>query len=671
MAKISSSFVKELLDRADVFDVINRRVPLKVKGANGWACCPFHNEKTPSFAVNRIKQFYHCFGCGKSGNALNFLMDYEGLSYPDAVEKLADECGMKVRYEGVLKLKEKGAPRLSEVMLKAQQWYQLKLHENPKALKYITDRGLTKQTIEKFGIGFAPDGWRNLSNAYPNIASRFMIACGLQKEGKNGGSSYDFFRNRLMFPIKNVRGQTIAFSARTMTGEEPKYINTGDTELFAKGNEMFGLYEALRAIRSKKRAIVVEGQMDVIQMSQAGFEETCAPLGTAIRETHVQKLLKLTDEIIFSFDGDSAGRKAALHAMEHCLPNLKDNQKASFIFLPEGEDPDSYIKNFGAEAFESFLKEAKPLSEFLLASISEGLNLEVGEDKNIFMARGIEYLEKVKRMTYRAVLFEQMVKAANITETAPFAKKLGLQNQPQQPTPKRFGPYGRNYQDRSYRNGNSSNGTYRKASGFMPYAEIELLREHAGRPREVPSEDNLFKDLLRNFLFYPQLALEVGNQIEDYLESDSSAYSKAIFKFLSLLYAESEEGESVCDIVSTLNTMSPRELENKIESIRLQVKVELSMEEESQIFEELFNNARALGTTLEMARLQNEQILKQLDLRSVLEQKWQASRQFMRATVEEKEQAEERYKKLLDQSLQLKAEINRLTKEINRTNSAL
>ncbi|MCD8338763.1 MAG: DNA primase, partial [Burkholderiales bacterium] len=643
MARISSSFIKELIDRADVFEVVNRRVPLKVKGPNGWACCPFHNEKTPSFSVNRDKQFYHCFGCGKSGNALSFIMEYEGLSFVDAVERLAAEYGMPVKYDGSSRPRNSDAPKLSEVMLQAQQLYQIKLQDNPKAMQYITNRGLTRKTIEKFGLGFAPDSWRTLSAAFPNIQSKYFIALGLQKEGKNGGTPFDFFRNRLMFPIKNIRGQIIAFSARTMTGEEPKYINTGDTELFQKGNEMFGLYEALRAIRAKKRAIVVEGQMDVIQMSQAGFEETCAPLGTAIRETHVQKLLKLTDEIIFSFDGDTAGRKAARHAMEHCLPNLQAQQKARSVFHPEGEDPDSYSKNNGAAAFEKFLKEAKPLSEFLISSISEGLNLSVGEDKNIFMARGIELLEKVKRLTFRAVLFEQLVKAANITETEAFAKKLGISAKAIAAQPKRFVSF-----NRSNQNGYFNRNSWYNQQRFDP---MRIGTGSTG-PREAPTETNLLRDLLRNFLFYPQLALEVGSQLEDYLTDETNEYERAIHKFLSLLYAEADDGSTMSDVVATLQRMSPKEFDNKIESIRQQIKVELSVVEEKNIYEELLQEAHGLGTSIESARLETEQIFRQLDLQRALQQKLIASRQLGVAAEEVRDQIEEQYKKLAIRCIQ-------------------
>ena len=423
---IAQSFIKDLLERVDIFDTINRRITLKVKGENGWACCPFHNEKTSSFSVSRQKQFYHCFGCGEHGNAISFLMKYEGLDFTSAVEKLAQENGLQVRYEGNPVKRNPEAPRLVDLMGKAQEYYRSKLQTNPSALKYITDRGLTAETIEKFGIGFAPDNWRNLSEIFGSANTKYLIEAGLQREGKNGNEPYDFFRNRLMFPIRNVRGQVIAFSARTMTGEEPKYINTGETPIFKKGSEVFGLYEAQRFIREKNRAIVVEGQIDVIQLSQAGFKEACAPLGTAIRSEHVERLLKVTDHVIFSFDGDNAGRKAARRAMELTLPLLKEAQKASFLFLPEGEDPDSYVKNYGAPEFEKLLSQAQPLSSYLIDNLSEGLDLKVPEDKSEFLSAAAPLVRSISNSLYRSAVLSNIAKAAGVNDVRVLAAQLGV-----------------------------------------------------------------------------------------------------------------------------------------------------------------------------------------------------------------------------------------------------
>lgn len=280
--------------------------------------------------------------------------------------------------------------------------------------------------LKNSASGFAPDGWHNLDSVFSPDDRKLLIDAGLQREG-NGGSIYDFFRNRLMFPIRNIRGQIIAFSARTMIGEEPKYINTGDTPIFTKGKEVFGLYEARRSIQEKKRVIVVEGQMDAIQLSQAGFGESCAPLGTAIRSEHVERLLKMTDHIIFSFDGDTAGRKAALRAMDICLPLLEDAQKAVFVFLPEGEDPDSLVKNQGPEAFEKLISQGLPLSSYLIESTSRGLDLSVLEDKGAFLDAAAPYIRKTKSVLLRDGLIERIATAAGYKDTDQLARYFGFE----------------------------------------------------------------------------------------------------------------------------------------------------------------------------------------------------------------------------------------------------
>ena len=354
-------------------------------------------------------------------------MKYENLPFPDAVEKLAQECGVKVVYDGKSTFnRNPEKPRLTDIMERAQKYYRNRFLDNSAAQKYIKDRGLTDETLEKFGIGFAPDGWHNLDSVFSPDDRKLLIDAGLQREG-NGGSFYDFFRNRLMFPIRNIRGQIIAFSARTMIGEEPKYINTGDTPIFTKGKEVFGLYEARRSIQEKKRVIVVEGQMDAIQLSQAGFGESCAPLGTAIRSEHVERLLKMTDHIIFSFDGDTAGRKAALRAMDICLPLLEDAQKAVFVFLPEGEDPDSLVKNQGPEAFEKLISQGLPLSSYLIESTSRGLDLSILEDKGAFLDAAAPYIRKTKSVLLRDGLIERIATAAGYKDTDQLARYFGFE----------------------------------------------------------------------------------------------------------------------------------------------------------------------------------------------------------------------------------------------------
>lgn len=597
---IAQSFIKDLLERVDIFDTINRRITLKVKGENGWACCPFHNEKTSSFSVSRQKQFYHCFGCGEHGNAISFLMKYEGLDFTSAVEKLAQENGLQVRYEGNPVKRNPEAPRLVDLMGKAQEYYRSKLQTNPSALKYITDRGLTAETIEKFGIGFAPDNWRNLSEIFGSANTKYLIEAGLQREGKNGNEPYDFFRNRLMFPIRNVRGQVIAFSARTMTGEEPKYINTGETPIFKKGSEVFGLYEAQRFIREKNRAIVVEGQMDVIQLSQAGFKEACAPLGTAIRSEHVERLLKVTDHIIFSFDGDNAGRKAARRAMELTLPLLKEAQKASFLFLPEGEDPDSYVKNYGAPEFEKLLSQAQPLSSYLIDNLSEGLDLKVPEDKSEFLSAAAPLVRSISNSLYRSAVLSNIAKAAGVNDVRVLAAQLGVSLPAAASAPER-----------------------RFRGGFQPWIPQNAAHSNYGfqKRRVAPEKNRLLRTVLRNFVLFPQLAVLYEKAATELFSTIENETAQTILSLIAIIFKESEDGYSIQNsLISIPDPLSPQ-FEETVEAARSLILTIVSLEEGKELIQEELIRGRDLGTNYFAAEKETQTIFFKFELEHIEEEK--------------------------------------------------
>lgn len=597
---IAQSFIKDLLERVDIFDTINRRITLKVKGENGWACCPFHNEKTSSFSVSRQKQFYHCFGCGEHGNAISFLMKYEGLDFTSAVEKLAQENGLQVRYEGNPVKRNPEAPRLVDLMGKAQEYYRSKLQTNPSALKYITDRGLTAETIEKFGIGFAPDNWRNLSEIFDSANTKYLIEAGLQREGKNGNEPYDFFRNRLMFPIRNVRGQVIAFSARTMTGEEPKYINTGETPIFKKGSEVFGLYEAQRFIREKNRAIVVEGQMDVIQLSQAGFKEACAPLGTAIRSEHVERLLKVTDHIIFSFDGDNAGRKAAQRAMELTLPLLKEAQKASFLFLPEGEDPDSYVKNYGAPEFEKLLSQAQPLSSYLIDNLSEGLDLKVPEDKSEFLSAAAPLVRSISNSLYRSAVLSNIAKAAGVNDVRVLAAQLGVSLPAAAAAPER-----------------------RFRGGFQPWIPQNAAHSNYGfqKRRVAPEKNRLLRTVLRNFVLFPQLAVLYEKAATELFSTIENETAQTILSLIAIIFKESEDGYSIQNsLISIPDPLSPQ-FEETVEAARSLILTIVSLEEGKELIQEELIRGRDLGTNYFAAEKETQTIFFKFELEHIEEEK--------------------------------------------------
>ena len=380
---IPEGFITSLIDRADIVDVINRYVPLKKAGRNWMACCPFHMEKTPSFSVSATKQFYKCFGCGEGGNVLSFIMKYEGLDFPDAVRKLASYVGMEVpeeRSPAQARARER-AKTLTDYMAEAAQFYTDQLRLSVRAVNYLKNRQISSATAKKFGLGYSPDEWHSLQSVFGDkYGDKALADCGLVNV-KND-RRYDAFRGRIMFPIRNGKGQVIGFGARTMNGDEqPKYLNSPETPIYHKGSELYGYFEGREAIHAKGRAIVCEGYMDVIQLSQAGFEESVAALGTSITPEHVRKLFKLTDSVYFSFDGDSAGRRAARRALEATLPVITDMQKAGFIILPPEHDPDSLIKAEGAGAYEKEIEKAYTLTDFLKRVLLEGKELMYAEER--------------------------------------------------------------------------------------------------------------------------------------------------------------------------------------------------------------------------------------------------------------------------------------------------
>jgi DNA primase len=359
---IPESFIEELLGRADIVELIERRVPLKRAGREFQACCPFHDEKTPSFTVSPQKQFYHCFGCGAHGSAIGFLMNYEGLEFVDAVEDLARHVGLEVPREA--SQKPRPSVSLYELMDTVAAWYRSQLKESPEAIDYLKQRGLSGAVCQEFGIGFAPAGWDKLIKHLGRDEKRLSLLqrAGMLSQGKSG--TYDKFRHRIMFPIHDRRGRVIAFGGRALDDDGPKYLNSPETELFHKGRELYGLYLARKSQAKLDRIIVVEGYMDVVALAQFDFTNCVATLGTATNSDQAETLFRAADEVIFCFDGDRAGRKAAWRALESTLPRLRDGRQARFLFLPEGEDPDTMVRSKGAETFSRLLNEAQALSDF-------------------------------------------------------------------------------------------------------------------------------------------------------------------------------------------------------------------------------------------------------------------------------------------------------------------
>ena len=370
--RIPREFIDELLARLDVVEVIDRRVPLKKAGKDFKACCPFHNEKTPSFTVSRPKQFYHCFGCGVSGTAITFLMEFEHLSFPEAVEELAGEAGLEVPDTGPARSGDNPTLPLLEILGEASRYYkdQLRSHSDASTtIAYLKQRGLTGEIAAQFDLGYAPTGWDNLSSTAGNEEKLdLMVKAGLISKRESGGH-YDRFRARVIFPIHDNKGRVIAFGGRLLDEGEPKYLNSPETPVFHKGSELYNLHRARSAIAQQQMSIVVEGYMDVLALAQHGIDHCVATLGTATTATHLQRLFRLAPSIVFCFDGDRAGRDAAGRALEIALPLLESGRQVSFLFLPEGEDPDSVVRDQGADTFRTLIESATPLPDLLFDTL--------------------------------------------------------------------------------------------------------------------------------------------------------------------------------------------------------------------------------------------------------------------------------------------------------------
>ena len=389
---IPQSFIQELVARADVVDIVGRYVQLKKAGANFSGLCPFHAEKSPSFTVSPSKQFYHCFGCGKNGNAIGFLMDHAGMNFIEAVKDLAQQYGMQVPEEDVSPQDRARAAEqrqkqntLTDVLEKAGEAYRRHLKDAPRAVDYLKGRGLSGEIARQFGLGYAPQGWRSLASVFPDYDDPLLAESGLviHTQDEDGGEDkrYDRFRDRIMFPIRNVKGECIGFGGRVLGDDKPKYLNSPETPVFSKGRELYGLFEARTALREQGFVLVTEGYMDVVALAQLGFPNAVATLGTACTPEHVQKLFRFTDSVVFSFDGDAAGRRAARKALDGALPYATDVRSVKFLFLPAEHDPDSYIRAFGQEGFARCISEAVPLSRFLVDAAREGCDLNTAEGR--------------------------------------------------------------------------------------------------------------------------------------------------------------------------------------------------------------------------------------------------------------------------------------------------
>jgi DNA primase len=412
---IPESFIQELLHRIDIVDLIDAYVPLRKAGAHYAARCPFHNEKTPSFTVNPDRQFYHCFGCGAHGTAIGFLMEYFGQGFVEAIKDLAARAGMQVPEDDARPHGGPAAQALTEIMARAAKYYYEQLKRSEKAISYLKRRGVSGEIAQKFAIGYAPDGWQNLASAFEDYSMAGLQQAGLVLSGEQG-RLYDRFRDRVMFPIMNPKGEIIAFGGRVLGEGEPKYLNSPETPLFEKGREVFGLPQARRALREKNTIIVVEGYMDVVALAQHGVGNAVATLGTATTAIHVQKLLRQADRLIFCFDGDAAGRKAGWRALENSLEALTEQKTIGFIFLPESDDPDSFVRERGAEAFERLVREATPLSGFLLKELAARCDLTSAEGRARLVAEAKPLLNRLQTPLLRLQLVKRLAETSGFSQ---------------------------------------------------------------------------------------------------------------------------------------------------------------------------------------------------------------------------------------------------------------
>jgi len=428
--RVPRAFIDDLLNRVDIVEVVDSRVPLKKKGSEYWACCPFHNEKSASFSVSQNKQFYHCFGCQQSGNAIGFLMDYDHMEFVEAIESLAQSIGLEVPYE------QGQAPRqatpvmesLYQSLEQCAEYYQNQLKQNQVVIDYLKQRGISGQTAKDYAIGYAPSGWRNLQGD-----QKMLVDGGMLIE-KDNGQHYDRFRHRLMFPIRDRRGRTIAFGGRVIDADDnPKYLNSPETTVFHKGDEIYGLFELKKAVTNIEQIYVTEGYMDVVALAEHDVKTAVATLGTAINNAQIEKLFRSCKTLVFCFDGDTAGRKAAWRSLEQCLSSLKEGRLAKFLFLPDGHDPDSYIQEFGNQAFQQQTATAATLTEFLFATLKAECDIHSLEGKSQFLDRLRPYFMQIPLQSLKDQILAEVERQLSVKLDSRLLNILGETPNQQEP----------------------------------------------------------------------------------------------------------------------------------------------------------------------------------------------------------------------------------------------
>ncbi|HET7587490.1 MAG TPA: DNA primase [Gammaproteobacteria bacterium] len=562
---IPQSFIDELIARADIVEVVGNRVQLKKAGREFSACCPFHSEKTPSFTVSPQKQFYHCFGCGAHGTALGFLMDYDHLDFVEAVKQLAGQFGLEVPTEaGAERPKDTG---LAELIGEVSGYYREQLKTHRPAIDYLKGRGIDGKIAAEFGLGYAPGGWDTLAGRFGRDAraQKQLAAAGLVIQ-KDSGGFYDRFRERVMFPIRDRRGRTIGFGGRVLGSGEPKYLNSPETELFHKGSELYGLFEARQALRDIPRLLVVEGYMDVIALAQHGIRYAVATLGTATTPQHLQRLFRITREVVFCFDGDRAGRAAAWRALETTLPEVREGRQIRFLFVPEGEDPDSLVRAEGAPAFEARIKSADPLSKFLLDRLAADSDLTSIDGRARLAAAARPLIARIPDAVYRQMLLDELAKIARLS-----AERLTmLMKQPDDAGP-------RAQRRRAARSGAKTPMQHVITLLLQQPALAEVAGDSAELARvELPGM-SLFVELLEFIRERPHIT--TGGILEHWRQRPEGRHLEKLAAE-SLLVPEDGVRE---EFIGRLEQFRARPREQRFEALRVKPLKELSAEEKAEL----------------------------------------------------------------------------------------
>ncbi len=564
---IPRAFIDELLSRVDIVDVVGKSVTLKKSGSNLQGLCPFHQEKSPSFSVSETKQFYHCFGCGAHGSAISFLMEYAGLTFTDAIEELAQGVGLTVPKEAVAinsPLNQQLSSRLFEAMEKAATYFKENLKKDQRAKSYLINRGLSGDVALRFGIGSVPDAWQNLESVFGSYTqtevANSLAEVGLliqsEGDGKSSIKRYDRFRDRIMFPIRNLKGQVIGFGGRVIDKGEPKYLNSPETPLFKKGMTLYGLFEARKFIREMSYALVCEGYMDVVALAQLGFPNAVATLGTACTETHVQLLLKHTDKVVFSFDGDGAGVRAAKRAFEACIPLLSDEKEIRFLFLPKEHDPDSFVRENGADAFKEEVEKSMPLSLFFIQVIGEGLDWKTAEGRAQAQSEAKQYFKKMPAIALRVQILRELARRLGATQLE-LEQFYGIPSTTVQEVPiKPLQP-----------KTNQKNKDWQKKSDLR--ALENLAKQKPITPSDLPIQ------IIKLLIQYPQLGKKLSNQEATdliYIASNRTKQAGAIMKdLIALCRLEPEDSNfssfqivlSQSEFASAYNTLLRKLLETE------------------------------------------------------------------------------------------------------------